>query len=107
LDANWDAIRREARTRTKALVRHARAVDTIFDMQERGGRASPEQVKELQEARQLQYQAGDMAGFKATNSAMDDMAKSLQRDPQLESILAKPQARTRHRRRFRLRPPAD
>jgi Ti-type conjugative transfer relaxase TraA len=142
--------------RTKALVRHARAVDAIFDMQERGGKASPEQVKKLQEARkvfeevrpygshdaeaaykknpelvreaaggqvnrairalqletelrtdpsrradrlverwqkldhtsQRQYQAGDMSGYKATRSAMGDMAKSLERDPQLESILA-------------------
>src|SRR5208337_2517964 len=39
------------RTRTGALVRHARAVDAIFEIQEQGGRASPEQVKELQEAR--------------------------------------------------------
>jgi Ti-type conjugative transfer relaxase TraA len=144
------------KARTKALVRHARAVDAIFDMQERGGKASPEQVKELQEARkvfeevrpngshdaeaaykkkpelvreaaggqvnrairalqletelrtdpsrradrfverwqtldrasQRQYQAGDMSGYKATRSAMGDMAKSLQRDPQLESLLA-------------------
>jgi hypothetical protein len=146
------------RARTKALVRHARAVDAIFDMQEQGGRASPEQVKELQEARkvfeevrpygshdaeaaykknpelaleaasgnparairaiqletelrtdpgrradrfverwqkldhtsQRQYQAGDMSGYKSTRSAMGDMAKSLERDPQLESILANP-----------------
>ena len=35
-----------------------------------------------------QYQAGDIAGYKATRSAMGDMAKSLERDPQLESILA-------------------
>ena len=144
------------KARTKALVRHARAVDAIFDMQERGGKASPEQVKELQEARkvfeevrpygshdaeaaykknpelaleaasgnparairalqleteirtdpnrradrfverwqklnhtsQRQYQAGDMSGYKAMRSAMGDMAKSLERDPQLESILA-------------------
>jgi len=144
------------KARTRALVRHARAVDAIFDMQERGGRASPEQVKELQEARkvfeevrphgsydaeaaykknpelvrqaaggqvnravralqletelrtdpgrradrfverwqnldqssQRQYQAGDISGYKATRSAMGDMAKSLERDPQLESILA-------------------
>ena len=144
------------KARTKALVRHARAVDAIFDMQERGGKASPEQVKELQEARkvfeevrpygshdaeaaykknpelvreaaggqvnrairalqletelrtdpgrradrfverwqkldhtsQRQYQAGDMSGYKATRSAMGDMAKSLERDPQLESLLA-------------------
>src|SRR6267154_2306920 len=46
-----EAALRQART--KALVRHARAVDTIFDMQERGGKASPEQVKELQEARKV------------------------------------------------------
>ncbi|HTF77018.1 MAG TPA: AAA family ATPase, partial [Bradyrhizobium sp.] len=149
-----EAALRQART--KALVRHARAVDAIFDMQERGGKASPEQVKELQEARKVfeevrpygshdaeaaykrnpelvreaaggqvnrairalqleteirtdpsrragrfverwqkldqtslrQYQASDIAGYKATRSAMGDMAKSLERDPQLESILA-------------------
>jgi len=143
------------RARTKALVRHARAVDAIFETQEQGGRASPEQVKELQESRaafedvrpygshdaeaaykknpelaseaatgqvnrairalQLetelridpqiradrfverwrsldhtsrhQYQAGDMSGYNSTRSAMGDMAKSLERDPQLESIL--------------------
>jgi len=144
------------KARTKALVRHARAVDAIFDIQERAGKASPEQVNELQEARkvfeevrpygshdaeaaykrnpelvreaaggqvnrairalqletelrtdpsrradrfverwqkldhtsQRQYQAGDMSGYKATRSAMGDMAKSLERDPQLEFILA-------------------
>jgi len=144
------------RVRTRALVRHARAVDAIFDMQELGFEASPEQVKELREARKVfeevrpygshdaeaaykrnpelvreaaggqvnrairalqletevrtdpsrradrfverwqkldqtslrQYQASDIAGYKATRSAMGDMAKSLERDPQLESILA-------------------
>ncbi len=143
------------RARTKALIRHARAVDAIFEAQERGGKASPEQVEELQEARkvfeevrpygshdaeaaykknpelaleaasgnptrairalqletelrtdpqiradrfveswqrldrasQRQYQAGDMSGYRATRSAMGDMAKSLERDPQLESVL--------------------
>lgn len=143
------------RARTRALVRHARAVDAIFETQERGGKASPEQVTELQEARaafeevrpygshdaeaaykknpelaseaatgqvnrtiralqletelrtdpqiradrfveswqrldrasQRQYQAGDISGYRATRSAMGDMAKSLERDPQLESIL--------------------
>jgi Ti-type conjugative transfer relaxase TraA len=144
------------RVRTRALVRHARAVDAIFETQEMGGAASPEQAKELQKARQIfeevrpygshdaeaaykknpelaheaaggrvnrsiralqletelrvdpgrranrfverwqkldhtrlsQYQAGDMAGYRATRSAMGDMARSLERDPQLESILA-------------------
>jgi Ti-type conjugative transfer relaxase TraA len=143
------------RLRTRALVRHARAVDAIFEAQEMGGEASPEQVKELQKARQVfeevrpygshdaeaaykknpelareaaggrvnravralqfetelrtdpsrradrfverwqnldqaslrQYQAGDFSGYKSTRSAMGDMARSLERDPQLESIL--------------------
>jgi Ti-type conjugative transfer relaxase TraA len=144
------------KARTKALIRHARAVDAIFDVQEQGGKTSLEQVKELQEARKVfegvrpygshdaeaaykknpelaleaasgnparairalqleteiridpnrradrfverwqkldqtsqhQYQAGDMSGYKATRSAMGGMARSLERDPQLESILA-------------------
>jgi hypothetical protein len=144
------------KARTKALIRHARAVDAIFDAQEQRCKASREQVKELQEARkvfegmrpygshdaeaaykknpelvreaavgqvnrviralqletelrtdpsrradrfverwqkldqtsQRQYQAGDMSGYKSTRAAMGDMAKSLQRDPQLESLLA-------------------
>ena len=144
------------RAGAKALIRHARAVDAIFKIQERGGKASPDQVKELQEARkvfeearphgsrdaeaaykqnpelaqeaatgrvtrairalqletelrtdpqrradrfverwrklgqtsQSQYQAGDMSGYKATRATMGDMVKSLERDPQLESILA-------------------
>ena len=143
------------KARAKALVRHAQVVDAIFDMQERGGKASPTQVKELQEARkvfeevrpygshdaeaaykknpelvreaaggqvsrairalqleteirtdpgrradrfverwqkldqasQRQYQAGDMSGYKSARAAMGDMAKSLRRDPQLESLL--------------------
>jgi Ti-type conjugative transfer relaxase TraA len=144
------------RVRTRALVRHARAVDTILEAQDMGGEASPEQVKELQKARRVfedvrpygsvdaeaaykknpelaheaasgrlnravralqletelrinpnrradrfverwqeldqtrlhKYQAGDMSGYRATRSAMGDMARSLERDPQLESILA-------------------
>ena len=142
--------------RTRALVRHARAVDTIFAAQEQGGAASPEQAQELHDARkvfedvrpygshdaeaaykknpelameaasgrvnrairalqletemrtdpqrradrfverwqelkdsgQRQYEAGNVSGYKATKSVMGDMAKSLERDPQLESLLA-------------------
>ena len=44
--------------------------------------------QKLDQASQRQYQAGDMSGYKATRSAMGDMARSLERDPQLESILA-------------------
>jgi len=144
------------RARTRALVRHAQAVDAIFEAQEMGGEASPEQVKELQQARKVfekvrpygshdaeaaykknpdlareaaggrlnrairalqletelrinpgrradrfvddwqkldqaslrRYQAGDISGYRSARSAMGDMARSLERDPQLESLLA-------------------
>ncbi|TPI60618.1 Ti-type conjugative transfer relaxase TraA [Mesorhizobium sp. B3-1-3] len=146
--------------RTKALVRHARALDAILSTGNADGQGSPEQIRELREARsafekvrphgwrdaeaayvknpelvreaatgrvnrivlalqleteirtgldidpirradrfverwqkldrtgQRQYQAGDMSGYKSTRTAMSDMAKSLERDPQLESLLA-------------------
>jgi len=151
----YDPEAEARRLRTRALVRHARAVDAFFEAQEMGGSASPEQVKELQKARRVfeevrpygshdaeaaykknpelareaargqlnrairalqletelrihperradrfverwqrldhtsqhQYQAGDISGYRATRSAMGDMARSLERDPQLESIL--------------------
>ncbi|RWH61330.1 MAG: Ti-type conjugative transfer relaxase TraA [Mesorhizobium sp.] len=47
-----------------------------------------ERWHKLDRTSQRQYRAGDMSGYKATRSAMGDMAKSLERDPQLESILA-------------------
>ncbi|GAB1717531.1 MAG: conujugal transfer protein TraA [Nitrobacter sp.] len=47
-----------------------------------------ERWQKLDQTSQHQYQAGDMSGYKATRSAMGDMANSLQRDPQLESLLA-------------------
>jgi hypothetical protein len=47
-----------------------------------------ERWRKLGQASQRQYQAGDISGYKATRTAMRDMAKSLERDPQLESILA-------------------
>ncbi|MBZ9846302.1 MULTISPECIES: Ti-type conjugative transfer relaxase TraA [unclassified Mesorhizobium] len=146
--------------RTKALVRHARALDAILSTGNADGQGSPEQMRELRDARsafekvrphgwrdaeaayvknpelvreagagrvnrivlalqleteirtgmdidpgrradlfverwqrldrtaQQQYQAGDMSGYKSTRAAMSDMAKGLERDPQLESLLA-------------------
>ena len=144
------------RARGRALVRHARAVDAIFAAQDRGGKASPDQVRELQEARQRfeevrpygshdaeaaykknpelaaeaasgdarrairalqletelrteparradrfverwqnlhrasdqRYAAGDYAGHRAARAEMGNMAHSLERDPQMESLLA-------------------
>jgi hypothetical protein len=144
------------RTRTRALIRHARAVDDIFAAHDAGHKASTEQLRELGAARKAfeelrpqgpadaeaayikspelareagsgqirravqalqletelrtdprrradrfvarwqelkktgerQYRDADMSGYKATRSAMGDMAKSLERDPQLEAILA-------------------
>ncbi|TPM23814.1 Ti-type conjugative transfer relaxase TraA [Mesorhizobium sp. B2-3-6] len=148
------------RARTNALVRHARAIDAILSSGNVDGEGSPEQMRELRDARsafekvrphgwrdteaayvknpelvreatagrvtrivlalqleteirtgldinpgrradgfverwqklertsQGQYQVGDMSGYKSTRAAMSDMAKSLERDPQLESLLA-------------------
>ena len=47
-----------------------------------------ERWQKLDRMGQEQYQAGDMSGYKSTRTAMSDMAKSLERDPQLESLLA-------------------
>ncbi|MFC3722976.1 hypothetical protein ACFOQK_06300 [Mesorhizobium sediminum] len=142
--------------RTKAFVRHARAIDAILTHGNAEGLGTPEQMRQLNDARrsfetvrphgwrdveaayvkhpervreasngrlqraiqalqhetvlrtspqhraarfvddwqklklasQRQYQVGDMTGYNATRQAMGDMAKSPQRGPQLESILA-------------------
>lgn len=144
------------RARSRALVRHARAVDAVFAAQEQGGKAGPDQVRDLQEARQRfeevrpygshdaeaaykknpelateaasgntrrairalqletelrtdpglradrfverwqnlhrasdqRYAAGDYAGHRAARTEMGNMAHSLERDPQMESLLA-------------------
>lgn len=47
-----------------------------------------ERWQELKDSGQRQYEAGNVSGYKATKSVMGDMAKSLERDPQLESLLA-------------------
>lgn len=46
-----------------------------------------ERWKKLDQQRQRQYSDGDYAGYKATRLQMGDMARSLERDPQLESLL--------------------
>ncbi|MBZ9813862.1 Ti-type conjugative transfer relaxase TraA [Mesorhizobium sp. CA7] len=159
-DAPVDAEAALRSARTKALVRHARAIDAISRSGNAEGQGSPGQMRELRDARSAfekvrpygwrdaeaayvknpelareaaagrvnrivlaleveteirtgldndpsrradrfverwqqldrtsrsQYQAGDMSGYKSTRTAMSDMAKSLERDPQLESLLA-------------------
>ncbi|TPI58245.1 Ti-type conjugative transfer relaxase TraA [Mesorhizobium sp. B3-1-7] len=159
-DAPVDAEAALRSARTKALVRHARALDAVIRTGNADGQGTPEQMRELSDARdafekvrrhgwrdaeaayvknpelvreagagrvnrivlalqleteirtgleadpsrradrfverwqklhrisQERYQAGDMSGYKSTRSAMSDMAKSLERDPQLESLLA-------------------
>ncbi|WP_371345528.1 Ti-type conjugative transfer relaxase TraA [Ancylobacter sp. IITR112] len=149
-----EAVLRRARTR--ALIRHARAWDAILTTAEATGQGTPEQLRELTDARKAfeevrphgwrdaeaayekdpelvheagggklnravralqleteirtdperradrfverwqkldrnrerQYAQGDTAGYKATRVQMGDMARSLERDPQLESLLA-------------------
>ena len=47
-----------------------------------------ERWQKLDQTSQRQYQAGDMSGYRSTRAEMGNMAKSLERDPQMESILA-------------------
>jgi hypothetical protein len=142
--------------RARALIRHAEAVQDVFEAKAQGDKASPELVRSLNSARDAledlrpdgwrdaeaaylkdpslardvakgqtsrairalqletelrtdpsvradrfverwqkldrgsgdQYRAGDYTGYRASRQAMTDMARSLQRDPQLESLLA-------------------
>src|SRR6185437_16405243 len=41
-----------------------------------------ERWQKLDHTSQLQYQTGDMSGYRSTRSAMGEMARSLERDPQ-------------------------
>ncbi|MFE3839326.1 Ti-type conjugative transfer relaxase TraA [Pseudogemmobacter sonorensis] len=152
-EADPEAVLR--RVRTKALIRHARAVDVIFTADDAGRKASPEQWDELVSARkefaavrpygwqdaeaaygkdgslareagtgrisrtiralqleteirtdpqhqadrfvkrfnkldrasERKYAAGDYSGYKAARKEMGNMAMSLERDAQMESLL--------------------
>ena len=68
-------------------IRTGRGTDPGIDINRRADRFV-ERWQKLDHTSQRQYQAGDMTGYKSTRSAMGDMAKSLERDPQLESLLA-------------------
>jgi hypothetical protein len=159
--------------RARALIRHAEAVHAVFETQAQGGKASPEQVRTLNRARDAfealrpdgwrdaeaaylkdptlardaargqtsrairalqletelrtdpraradrfverwqqldrrsgeQYRAGDYTGYHASRKAMTDMARSLERDPQLESLLANRKRALGLDLHLRLRPP--
>jgi len=47
-----------------------------------------ERWQKLSQASERQYAAGDYSGYRSTRAWMGDMAKSLERDPQMESLLA-------------------
>jgi len=46
-----------------------------------------ERFRELKQSGERQYTAGDYSGYKSIRAEMGNMAKSLERDPQLESLL--------------------
>ncbi|MFE0017340.1 Ti-type conjugative transfer relaxase TraA [Mesorhizobium sp. NPDC059054] len=68
-------------------IRNERSNDASLDLNARAARFV-ERWQKLDQTSQRQYRAADMASYRATRSQMGDMAKSLERDPQLESILA-------------------
>jgi Ti-type conjugative transfer relaxase TraA len=47
-----------------------------------------ERFRELRQAGERQYAAGNYSGYKSARAEMGDMARSLERDPQMESLLA-------------------
>ncbi|PLP55701.1 Ti-type conjugative transfer relaxase TraA [Mesorhizobium loti] len=68
-------------------IRTGRSNDASLDLNARAERFV-ERWQKLDQTSQRQYQAANMTGYRATRSQMSNMAKSLERDPQLESILA-------------------
>jgi Ti-type conjugative transfer relaxase TraA len=84
---NPDLAREAADNR---LNRTVRALQLETELRVNPGRRADRFVEDWQrlaQAGQRQYQAGDFSGHKATRSAMGDMARGLERDPQLESLL--------------------
>ncbi|GGA84898.1 hypothetical protein GCM10011491_10620 [Brucella endophytica] len=81
-------LAREAGTgRTSRAIRALQLETEIRTDPQRRADRFVERWRKLDHASQRQYREGDMSGYRATRSAMGEMAKSLERDPQLESIL--------------------
>ena len=85
---NPELVREAAGGRINRVVRALQLETEIRTDPQRRADRFVERWQKLGQTSQRQYQAGDMSGYKATRSAMGDMANSLQRDPQLESLLA-------------------
>jgi len=83
-----DLAREAGSGRVKRAVRALQLETEIRTDPSRRADRFVERWQKLDQTSQHQYQAGDMSGYKSTRAAMGDMAKSLERDPQLESILA-------------------
>ena len=87
---NWlvpDLAREAAGARVNRVIR-AQQLET--DMRINPGRRADrfvEQWQKLDQSSLRQNQAGDISGYRATHSAIGDMARSLERDPQLEPLL--------------------
>lgn len=67
-------------------IRTGRDADTGVSPSSRANRFV-ERWQKLDQTSQRQYEDGDYSGYKSTRRAMGDMASSLKRDPQLESLL--------------------
>lgn len=71
----------------EAEIRTGRDGDAAMGLNQRADHFV-ERWQKLGQTSLRKYQAGDVSGYKVTRAEMGDMAKSLQRDPQLESLLA-------------------
>ena len=83
-----DLVHEAATGRANRAVRALQLETELRNDPQRRADQFVERWRELGQTSQRQFEAADMSGYKATRSAMGDMAKSLERDPQLKSILA-------------------
>jgi hypothetical protein len=83
-----DLAREAARGRVNGAIRALQLETEIRTAPERCADRFVERWQKLDRASSDQYRAGNFMGYEASRKAMSDMAKSLERDPQLESLLA-------------------
>jgi Ti-type conjugative transfer relaxase TraA len=85
---NPELVREAGAGRVNRIVRALQLESEIRTDPGRRADRFVEDWQKLKRTSERQYEAGDMSGYRSTRSVMSDMAKSLERDPQLESLLA-------------------
>jgi Ti-type conjugative transfer relaxase TraA len=83
-----DLAREAARGRVNGAIGALQLETELRTAPERQADRFVERWQKLDRASSEQYRAGNFMGYESSRKAMSDMARSLERDPQLESLLA-------------------